>query len=44
MLARLNAPPRPANVATTLQILTPAIADPGRYVRLRDIQGVDHDA
>jgi hypothetical protein len=44
VLARLNAPPRPANVATTLQILTPPIADPGRYDRLRDIQGVDHDA
>ena len=44
VLARLNAPPRPANVATTLQILTPPIADPKRYDRLRDIQGVDHDA
>ena len=44
VLARLNAPARPANVATTLQILTPPIADPGRYDRLRDILGVDHDA
>ena len=44
VLARLNAPPRPANVVTTLQVLTPPIADPGRYDRLRDIQGVDHDA
>ncbi len=44
VLARLNAPPRPANVATKLQVLTPPIADPGRYDRLRDIQGVDHGA
>lgn len=44
VLARLTAPPRPANVSTTLHVLTPPIADPGRYDRLRDIQGVDHDA
>ena len=39
VLARLNAPPRPANVATTLQILTPPIADTARYDRLRDMPG-----
>jgi transposase len=44
VLARLNAVPRPANVATVLQVLTPPIADTARYDRLRDIQGVDHDA
>ena len=44
VLARLNAPPRPANVVTRLQVLTPPIADPGRYDRLRHLQGVDHDA
>jgi hypothetical protein len=44
VLTRLNAPPRPANVVTKLQVLTAPIADPGRYDRLRDIQGVDHDA
>ena len=44
VLARLNAPPRPANVVTRLQVLTPLIADPGRYDRLRNLQGVDHDA
>jgi hypothetical protein len=44
VLARLNAPPRPANVVTRLQVLTPPIADPGRYDRLRNLQGVDHDA
>ena len=44
VLARLNAPPRPANVVTQLQVLTPPIADPGRYDRLRDIQGAGHDA
>jgi hypothetical protein len=25
-------------------VLTPPIADPGRYDRLRNLQGVDHDA
>ena len=44
VLARLNAPPRPANVTTRLQVLTPPVADPARYDRLRDIHGVDHDA
>ena len=44
VLARLNAPPRPANVATALQVRTPPVADTARYDRLRDIQGVDHDA
>ena len=44
VLARLNAPPPPANVVTRLRVLTPPIADPGPYDRLRDIQGVDHDA
>jgi transposase len=43
VLARLNAPPRPANLVTPLRVLTPAIADPGRYDRLRSIQGADHD-
>ena len=44
VLARLNAAPRPANVATGLQVLTPPIVDTARYDRLRDIQEVDHDA
>ena len=44
VLARLNAVARPANVATRLQVLRPAIADTARYDRLRDILGVDHDA
>jgi hypothetical protein len=44
VLARLNAPPRPANVTTLLQVLTPPIVDTARYDRLRDIQEVDHDA
>jgi transposase len=44
VLARLNAAPRPANVATMLQVLTPPIADTARYDRLRQLQGVDHDA
>ncbi len=39
VLARLNAPARPANVVTRLQVLTPPIADPARYDRLRDITG-----
>jgi len=44
VLARLNAAPRPANVATSLQLQTPPIADTARYDRLRDIQEIDHDA
>jgi transposase len=44
VLARLNAPPRPANVVTPLQVRTPPLADTARYDRLRDIQGADHDA
>ena len=44
VLARLNAAPRPANVATMLQVLTPPIADTARYDRLRDLQEVDHEA
>ena len=37
VLARLNAAPRPANVVTQLQVLTPPLADTGRYDRLRDM-------
>ncbi len=44
VLARLNAPPRPANVTTLLQVLTPPIIDTARYDRLREIKGADHDA
>jgi len=44
VLARLNAPPRPADVQTPLQALTPPIVDTARYDRLRDIQEADHDA
>ena len=39
VLARLNAAPRPDNVVTVLQVLTPPIADTARYDRLRDLQG-----
>ena len=42
VLARLNAPPRPANVETLLQVLTPPIIDTARYDRLRNLQEVDH--
>ena len=42
VLARLNAAPRPANVVTMLQVLTPPIADTARYDRLRDIPEADH--
>ncbi len=42
VLARLNAQPRPANVATTLQVSTPPTADTARYDRLRDIPEADH--
>jgi hypothetical protein len=44
VLARLNAPARPANVATLLQVLTPPIVDTARYDRLRDLQEARHDA
>ena len=37
VLARLNAAPRPDNVETPLQVLTPPIADTARYDRLRDL-------
>ena len=40
VLARLNAAPRPDNVAAVLQVLTPLIADTARYDRLRDLQGM----
>ncbi|MEJ8860141.1 IS21 family transposase, partial [Variovorax robiniae] len=43
VLGRLNAAPRPANVVTSLQVLTPPIADTARYDRLRDIQEAGHD-
>ncbi len=42
VLARLNAQPRPANVVTTLQVVTPPTADTSRYDRLRDIPEADH--
>ena len=42
VLARLNAVPRPDDVTTTLQVLTPPIADTARYDRLRDIPEADH--
>ena len=35
VLGRLNAAPRPENVATNLQVQNPPVADPGRYDRLR---------
>ena len=47
VLARLNAAPRPNNVVTVLQVLTPPIADTARYDRLRNLSGVrevGHDA
>ncbi len=44
VLGRLNAAPRPANVVTSLQVLTPPSADTARYDRLRDIQEAGHDA
>jgi hypothetical protein len=43
VLARLNAPQRPSNVSTALQVLTPPIADTARYDRLRRLQEVTHD-
>ncbi len=42
VLARLNAAPRPDNVETRLQVLTPPTADTARYDRLRDIPEADH--
>jgi transposase len=44
VLARLNAPPRPANVTTLLQVLRPPIIDTARYDRLREIKETGHDA
>ena len=44
VLARLNAVPRPANVITTLQVLTPPAEDAGIYDLLRDIPERDHHA
>jgi hypothetical protein len=35
VLGRLNAAPVPQAVATSLQVKTPPLADPGRYDRLR---------
>ena len=45
VLGRLNAPPRPANVSTALQTLTPPQADTARYDRLRRLaeQEASHD-
>lgn len=40
VLARLNAAPRPANVETALQVLTPPIADTARYDRLRELSSM----
>ena len=40
VLARLNAAPRPENVETPLQVLTPPIADTARYDRLRDLRSM----
>ena len=40
VLARLNAAPRPDNVETPLQVLTPPIADTARYDRLRDLSNL----
>ena len=37
VLARLNAAPRPGNVATTLQVSTPPVADTARYDTLRTV-------
>ena len=45
VLARLNAAPKPENVATTLQVATPPIADTARYDALRvpaQTQAIDH--
>lgn len=42
VLGRLAAAPRPANVATALQVLTPPLADTARYDRLRSIEEADH--
>jgi transposase len=42
VLGRLAAAPRPANVATALQVLTPPLADTARYDRLRSTEEADH--
>jgi hypothetical protein len=44
VLARLNAVPRPANVITTLKVLTPPAENAGVYDLLRDIPERDHHA
>jgi transposase len=41
VLARLNEVPIPPNVATTLAVSTPPLADPARYDNLR-VQEIDH--
>jgi hypothetical protein len=38
VLARLGGEPRPDNVVTMLQVLTPPLADTARYDRLRDVR------
>jgi len=45
VLGRLNAAPRPDNVATALQVATPPLADTARYDALRSLgqaHEVDH--
>jgi transposase len=44
VLTRLTETPRPDNVQTQLQVLTPPTADTARYDRLRKLQEVDHEA
>jgi transposase len=41
VLARLNAPPTPQNVATVLHVTTPPLADTARYDRLRAGQNIE---
>lgn len=36
VLSRLSEAPKPPNVATTLAVATPPIADPARYDHLRE--------
>lgn len=38
VLARLNDPPTPEPVMTTITIATPPLADPARYDRLREVE------
>jgi transposase len=38
VLARLNDPPTPEAVATTIKIATPPLADPARYDTLREVE------